>query len=71
MITATGVMAPLASNLCLHPVYLMLAIGCGSKTLPWTNDSGFRVISWPFSGQRQSTSSTMMLPLQTAPGLVR
>jgi GntP family gluconate:H+ symporter len=28
-----------------HPVYLALAIGCGSKPFPWMNDSGFWVIN--------------------------
>lgn len=46
MITAVGIVAPLASSMTLafHPVYLFLAIGCGSKPLPWMNDSGFWVI---------------------------
>ncbi len=46
MITAVGIVGSLAAgNLDYHPVYLALAIGCGSKPLPWMNDSGFWVIS--------------------------
>ena len=47
MITSIGIIAPLLSEieLSFHPVYLALAIGCGSKPGPWMNDSGFWVIS--------------------------
>ncbi|MCA9197360.1 MAG: GntP family permease [Planctomycetales bacterium] len=43
MITSVGIIAPLAAATALpfHPVYLALAVGCGSKPLPWMNDSGF------------------------------
>lgn len=43
MITAVGIMTPLVvdASLPFHPVYVALAIGCGSKLLPWMNDSGF------------------------------
>lgn len=46
MITAVGIVGPLASvmDMSFHPVYLFLAIGCGSKPLPWMNDSGFWVV---------------------------
>jgi GntP family gluconate:H+ symporter len=27
-----------------HPVYLVMAIGCGSKVGSWMNDSGFWVV---------------------------
>ena len=46
MITTVGIVGGFATiNLGYHPVYLALAIGCGSKPLPWMNDSGFWVIS--------------------------
>ena len=47
MLTSIGIIAPLLSEIELgfHPVYLALAIGCGSKPGPWMNDSGFWVIS--------------------------
>ena len=46
MITAVGIVGPLAAGITLpyHPLYLALAVGCGSKPLPWMNDSGFWMI---------------------------
>jgi len=46
MITAVGIFSGMAnpSHLGFHPVYLALAIGCGSKPYPWMNDSGFWVV---------------------------
>ncbi|MGE4178659.1 MAG: GntP family permease [Limisphaerales bacterium] len=47
MITAVGIVGPFAvsAGLGYHPVYLAVAIGCGSKIGMWMNDSGFWVIS--------------------------
>ncbi|MEN8772671.1 MAG: SLC13 family permease [Akkermansiaceae bacterium] len=47
MITAVGIVAPMVldAELGYHAVYVALAIGCGSKPLPWMNDSGFWVVS--------------------------
>ncbi|MDA7624742.1 GntP family permease [bacterium] len=45
MITSVGIFAGMAGTLPFHPVYLALAIGCGSKPFPWMNDSGFWVIN--------------------------
>lgn len=46
MITAVGVLTVLnvPGALDFHPVYLAIAIGCGSKPFPWMNDSGFWII---------------------------
>jgi len=33
------------TNKAIHPVYLALAIGCGSKTFAWMNDSAFWIIT--------------------------
>ena len=46
MITAVGILSGFAGaeSLGFHPVYLALAIGCGSKPIPWMNDSGFWVV---------------------------
>jgi len=46
MITSAGIFAGAAdpAQLACHPVYLALAIGCGSKPFAWMNDSGFWVI---------------------------
>lgn len=35
----------MAQYLGYHPVYLVMAIGCGSKIASWMNDSGFWVVS--------------------------
>ena len=47
MITAIGVLSGIAdpATLGFHPVYLALAVGCGSKPFPWMNDSGFWIIT--------------------------
>lgn len=47
MITAAGIVGPMAlsATLPFHPVYVALAIGCGSKPGMWMNDSGFWVIA--------------------------
>ncbi len=46
LITASGILSGLATsgNLEFHPLYLGLAIGCGSKLVPWMNDAGFWII---------------------------
>lgn len=47
MITGAGLMASIVGNgndLGYHPGYLFLAIGFGSITLSWMNDSGFWVV---------------------------
>lgn len=46
MITTVGIVGGLATpeQLGFHPLYVALAIGCGSKPYPWMNDSGFWVI---------------------------
>lgn len=52
MITASAIMYSIISSgitLPYHPMYLFLAIGFGSKTLSWMNDSGFWTVS-KFSG---------------------
>jgi GntP family gluconate:H+ symporter len=46
LITASGILSGLThnTNLPYHPLYLGLAIGCGSKLVPWMNDAGFWLI---------------------------
>jgi GntP family gluconate:H+ symporter len=43
LITASGILSGMASqaDLTFNPVYIGLAIGCGSKLVPWMNDAGF------------------------------
>jgi GntP family gluconate:H+ symporter len=65
MITAVGIVAPLSIGVDLgyNPVYLALAIGCGSKPIPWMNDSGFWIISkmtGMTEGETLKTASVMM-----------
>jgi GntP family gluconate:H+ symporter len=65
MITAVGILGGLAGSgqLGFHPLYLALVIGCGSKLIPWMNDSGFWVIckmSGMTEGETLKTCSTMM-----------
>jgi len=61
MITAVGILGGLPLG--FHPLYLALVIGCGSKLIPWMNDSGFWVIckmSGMTEGETLKTCSTMM-----------
>jgi len=47
MITTSAIMAGLqesADQLAFHPVYLLIAIGFGSVTISWMNDSAFWVV---------------------------
>ncbi len=66
MITAAGIAGPFAigGDLGFHPVYLALAIGCGSKPIMWMNDSGFWIIG-KMSGFTEAetlrTATVMML----------
>ena len=74
MITAAGVVAPLAAAATLpyHPVYLALAVGCGSKPVPWLNDSGFWIIS-RMSGMTETEtlrSASVMMSLMGCAGFV-
>lgn len=71
MITAVGIVGPLAQTATLpyHPVYLALAIGCGSKPGPWMNDSGFWVIT-RMSGMTEGESLRTFSVVLTIMGFV-
>ncbi|MFT5468577.1 MAG: GntP family gluconate:H+ symporter [Verrucomicrobiales bacterium] len=70
MITAIGIVAPLAAaGLPYNPVYLALAIGCGSKPIPWMNDSGFWIIS-KMSGMTEAETLKSVSVMLTIMGLV-
>lgn len=71
MITAAGAFAGVASPdiLGFNPVYLALAIGCGSKPIWWMNDSGFWVVS-QMSGMTEAEGLRTLTPLTTIMGLV-
>ena len=65
MITTVGILGGLAGGgqLGFNPLYLALAIGCGSKLVAWMNDSGFWVIckmSGMTEGETLKTCSMMM-----------
>ena len=46
MITASGILSGMANSMHLeyHQLYIGLAIACGSKLIPWMNDSGFWIV---------------------------
>lgn len=53
MVTAIGIMGGLGnSGLQYHPVYIAMAIGCGSKIFAWMNDSAYWIIS-SMSGMKE------------------
>lgn len=70
MITAAGVLSPLAigGDLPFHPVYLALAIGCGSKPIAWMADSGFWVIC-KMSGLTEGEALKTVTPLSIIMGV--
>ena len=74
MITAAGVMGPIVldGSLACHPVYVAVAIGCGSKIGMWMNDSGFWVIS-RMSGMSETQtlrSASVMVLIEGTVGLI-
>ncbi len=73
-ITAVGIMQSLAGTegFGVHPIYIMAAIGFGSKFLNWMNDSGFWVVS-RFSGLTQGEllrSWTILVSIVSVLGLI-
>lgn len=71
MITAAGILSGVArgGDLGFHPVYLALAIGCGSKPVAWMNDSGFWVIT-RMSGMSEAEGLKYITPMTTTMGMV-
>lgn len=57
MVTTIGIMSGFTTGnaLAFHPVYLALAIGCGSKIFPWMNDSAFWIITKMSGMEEQET----------------
>lgn len=70
MITAASVLQDLALNehLGFHPVYIALAIGCGSKPIAWMADSGFWVMC-KMSGMTESEALRTITPLSIIMGV--
>ena len=71
MITAVGILSGLVrgGDLGFHPVYLALAIGCGSKPIAWMNDSGFWVIT-RMSGMTEREGLKFVTPMTALMGMV-
>ena len=67
MITAVGILGGI--ELGAHPVYLALAIGCGSKPIAWMNDSGFWVIT-RMSGMTEKEGLKYVTPMTATMGVV-
>ena len=69
MITAAPIAAAFASqDLAFHPVYLALAVGCGSKPIPWMNDSGFWVVT-KMSGMQEAQTLRTVTPMMSLMGV--
>jgi len=71
MFTGVAIVGSLVTDLgdlSYHPVYLAVAIGCGSKPFPWMNDSGFWVIS-KMSGMTEKETLMALTPMATIMGL--
>jgi gluconate:H+ symporter, GntP family len=70
MITASGAFAGLATggNLPFHPMYIALAIGCGSKPIWWMNDSGFWVVT-QMSGLTEREGLRHLTPMSILMGV--
>lgn len=71
MITAAPIAAAFmeAGDLGYHPVYLALAVGCGSKPIPWLNDSGFWIIT-RMTGLKETETLKIVTPMMSLMGLV-
>ncbi|NRB44660.1 MAG: GntP family permease, partial [Verrucomicrobiales bacterium] len=57
-----------SQDLGFHPVYLALAVGCGSKPIPWMNDSGFWVVT-KMSGMQESQTLRTVTPMMSLMGI--
>ena len=70
LITTSGILAGMASNAHLpyHPVYIGLAIGCGSKLVPWMNDAGFWIVC-KVSNLTEREALKTLPPLNTIMGI--
>lgn len=73
MVTAMGVMSGVVgTHLAFHPVYLALAIGCGSKIFAWMNDSGFWIVTKMCGMEIQETIRyfSVLMTIMALAGLV-
>ncbi|MDF9796956.1 GntP family gluconate:H+ symporter [Catalinimonas alkaloidigena] len=70
MITASGILSGMAisGNLEYHQLYIGLAIACGSKLIPWMNDSGFWIVC-KMSNLTEKEALKTFSPLLTIMGI--
>jgi len=70
VITSAGMLSGMATHghLAYHPLYLGLAIGCGSKLVPWMNDAGFWLVC-KISNLTEREALKTIAPMQTVMGL--
>ena len=70
VITASGILSGMATHghLTYHPLYLGLAIGCGSKLVPWMNDAGFWIVC-KISNLTEREALKTIAPMQTIMGI--
>ena len=69
MITAAGIFGGLVTSGAagVDPLYVALAVGCGSKPIAWMNDSGFWVIT-RMSGMTEKEGLTYVTPMTALAG---
>jgi GntP family gluconate:H+ symporter len=74
LITASGILSGMTHHegLAYHPLYIGLAIGCGSKLIWWMNDAGFWVTCKMsnLTEREMLRSSTVMLIIMGFTGLL-
>ncbi len=70
MVTTIGIMSGFGdtTQLGFHPVYLAMVIGCGSKIIPWMNDSAFWIIT-KMSGMEEKETIRFFSYLLTIMGI--
>ena len=70
MITASGILSGMANTgqLEFHPLYIGLAVACGSKLVPWMNDSGFWIVC-KMSNLTEKEALKTFSPLLTIMGI--
>ena len=75
MITSAGIMLALMESITLpfHPIYIYLAIGFGSMTVSWMNDSAFWVVSKlsGFTEVQMLKTWTVTLAIMSILGLIQ
>ena len=71
VITTSGILAGMAhaAHLQYNAVYIGLAIGCGSKLVPWMNDAGFWIVC-KVSNITEREALKTLSPLNTIMGVV-